>query len=396
MERIISGILLVYLILFPFGQLTRVPLLLFGSPEIHLYLADIFLGLLLFFWFGWRLVSRRENYSLPNLTLPVLIFISVGLVSLFTNSGWLSDREMIVAGLYLLRWAGYAGFFFVLVDLKERFTWLKGEKIKRILMTLGIIVAIFGFVQYFLWPNLEPLEELGWDPHYYRVVSTFLDPGYTGLILVLTLILMVNFWLARENKKENSGFFLIALLVYLALALTYSRASYLAFLVGMGTLAYSKKLPFLFVSAVLLGIGTVIILPRPSGEGGKLGRTYSIQARIENWQQAISIARSHPILGVGFDAYRYAQQKAGYLADEDWQTNHAGAGADSSLLLVLATMGVVGFLAYLWLWLKIFSSKSSAILASLTAIFSHAFFLNSLFYPWIMAWLWILIASESS
>ena len=98
---------------------------------------------------------------------------------------------------------------------------------------------------------------------------------------------------------------------------------------------------------------------------------------------------------MGFNSYRYAQRDYGFL-EKDWQENHAGAGADSSLLFVLATTGLIGLMAYSWLWLGIYKlalkAKSAVFLASLTALCAHSFFLNSLFYAWIMAWLWMLVA----
>jgi len=66
------------------------------------------------------------------------------------------------------------------------------------------------------------------------------------------------------------------------------------------------------------------------------------------------------------------------------------------LLFVWATTGVLGLLVYLRFWLKAVRSKNLIVTASVTALFAHAVFLNSLFYPWVMAWLWTLLATENS
>jgi O-antigen ligase len=196
--------------------------------------------------------------------------------------------------------------------------------------------------------------------------------------------------------KNYKNFFLM-IIVYIVLALTYSRASWLAFFVGMTVIAFYKKSwkLFLFIAGILAL--TWFLIPQPTGEGGKLTRTYTIQSRFENYQQAVKIFKEKPILGVGFNTLRYYQKKQGFLIEENWQTSQAGAGLDNSWLFVLSTSGILGFLGYLWICFKALGKfKKPLIVASLLALFVHAFFLNSLFYPWVMAWIWILLAMESN
>ncbi|MEM2934803.1 MAG: O-antigen ligase family protein, partial [Candidatus Thermoplasmatota archaeon] len=178
-----------------------------------------------------------------------------------------------------------------------------------------------------------------------------------------------------------------------ALALTYSRSSYLAFLTGMGGLLALKKKMKVFSLIILLILITVIILPKglPS-EGVKLARIASIEARIGNWKQALVIAKDHLLFGVGFNTYRYTQKKYGFLKD-DWQRSHAGGGADSSLLFVLATSGVLGLFGWLGLVgkiLRVSRRKSFLVFSSTIAILVHCFFQNTFFYPWVLGW-WMVI-----
>jgi O-antigen ligase len=174
--------------------------------------------------------------------------------------------------------------------------------------------------------------------------------------------------------------------------LTYSRSSYFAYLIGMAVIAWAKRAPKFFLTVLLIFILTILVLPRPGGEGVKLERESTVQARIRNWKQSLVIARDHPIFGVGFNAYRYAQRDYGFLG-KDWQTSHAGAGADSSILFVMATTGLVGLAVYLWFWVSLLRVTRYGLvaLASSLALLAHSFFNNSLFYPWIMVWFWVLL-----
>ncbi|MCX6724666.1 MAG: O-antigen ligase family protein [Candidatus Shapirobacteria bacterium] len=410
MEKIIIGLLFVFLVLFPFGQLTKIPLNFLNLPEVHLYLTDVVLFLLVLGWGIWRFSIDKKKYHLPPLAKPIFLFIVLAGLSLAVNSPLFSGlpagrqgREVGVGFLYLLRWIFYAGLYFILFDLKEKsrhemsrirdqrseLSWLKKDW-SGFLIIIGSTVAIFALIQYFLWPNLKALEVLQYDPHFYRAVGTFLDPGFTGIILVLTLILLINNGLYRKSNL------LWMIIVYIALALTYSRASWLAFFVGMTVIAFYKKSwkLFLFITGILAL--TWFLIPQPAGEGGKLTRVYTIQSRFQNYQQAVKIIKERPILGVGFNTLRYYQKKQGFLTEENWQTNQAGAGLDNSWLFILATTGILGFVSYLWLgWKALGRFKNILVVSSLTAVFIHSFFLNSLFYPWVMAWLWLLLAMEN-
>lgn len=383
------------LMIFPFGQLARLPV---EVPQVNIYLQDLLVGSLVASWVFYHFLSKKP-FLKPPLTLPILTFFLAAAFSLVVNLPRLAPQETLVASLYLLRWIFYAGMYFVIYENISIYQYI--NILKWGLVLVGVEAAFLGIIQYFLYPDLSYLFYLGWDPHKFRVFGTFFDPGFLGMILVLTLILIISL-LWSNHQHVNMLTCWVAkfggILTYTALALTYSRSSYLAYLVGMGAIAWIKKAPKFFLAATLVGILTILLLPRPPGsEGVRLEREESFKARIKNWQNSIKIARDHPIFGVGFNAYRYAQRTYGFLDEEDWRESHAGAGADSSLLFILATTGILGLFAYtLFLYnILIYHIKNPAVFASTCALLIHSFFNNSLFYPWIMLWMWILIGINS-
>lgn len=420
--KVIKFFLFLILLLFPFGQLTKIPL---GIPGMSLYLHDCVVISLLFYWIIWHFFGKKPLLK-PPLTIPIFAFIGMAFFSLLVNSRRLEWAEVLISFFYLLRWVAYAGIYFVgysLIGNKEPRK--QGKKILRLLALTGVIVAIFGLFQYFFYPNLRNLYYLGWDPHQYRVFGTFFDPGFTGIILVLTLILLISFSWLEPLLKFGGG-----LVVFLAIVLTYSRSSYLALIISVFFLTWLKKdCRFLVLPLILLFfILVAIFLPRPAGEGVRLERQSTVLARFENWRQSLKIISDHPFLGVGFNSFRFAKRDYGFLG-KDWQDIHSGAGTDSSLLFVFATTGIVGLMSYLWLWWRAtqlvsshrprsdrlssppseepplcrvtseevrsrrrdFTEVSFGIVASVIALFVHSFFLNSLFYPWVMIWMWLLL-----
>lgn len=318
---------------------------------------------------------------------PVIYFVLTGLVSLIFSLKLFNTSQVLIGSLYLFRFTIYSLFF------ASNVWQFKLYQTRSLIYLLGSILVITGLGQYLLFPDVRPMASLQWDPHYYRVVGTFLDPGYTSLLLVLFFFYLLN------NPVKNIGLRWIAIVsTYLALALTYSRSGYLALLIGSAYLAWKSKGGKFFARIALLLACTIVFLPRSSdGEGVKLERSNSIWSRIHSWKTAIIIFSKHPVLGVGFNNYRYAQNKYGFLTDPKWQISHAGAGADSSLLFVAATTGIVGLGFYIKYLKSLYDLRSNNLdlQVALVATLTHGIFLNSLFYPAILVWIGLL-ASQTT
>jgi O-antigen ligase len=316
---------------------------------------------------------------------PFFLFSLIAFVSLFLSVFRFGISAFLIGGMYLARFV-FLGLFFVC--LKTIFT---NQHLRKLLITLGLVTLISGLGQYIFSPDVRSLEVSEWDPHYFRVVGTLLDPGFIGELLLLVIIYLFT----QPLNYRRLNVFLIVL-TYIAFSLTYSRSSFLAAFGALFFYSYIKKSwKFLLIGAAILSL-TLVVLPRaPGGEGVKLERTSSITARILNWKNSLTIISSNPVLGVGFNTYRYAQKQFGFLDSNLWLKSHAGAGADSSLLFVAATTGIIGLMLYL-VYLRSFwviGHKDLTLRLSLLTLLIHSFFLNSLFYPFILVWLSVLTAS---
>ncbi len=340
--------------------------------ESRVSFLDISVGLIFLI-----ILIKKSQFIAPK---PVIGFIIICLISLLISGSRYGLSAMMVGFFYIIRWSAYNLLPVAIPSLKS----------SSILFFLGLITVVTSVVQYIFSPDIRNLAVAEWDPHYYRVVGSLLDPGYTGLMLVFFLIFLTLSPQIVKTKK-----IILWGITYLAFVFTYSRSSYLAYLVAMAYISLRGRGWRFFVGTSLLLFATLPLLPRSSdGEGVKLERTSSVQARIENWRQSWAIFVGHPILGVGFNTYRYAQKSYGFFYNEGnlWLRSHAGAGADSSLLFVLATTGVVGFVFYLK-YLK-YLYQFSTLRYYLVPLFFHSFFLNSLFYPFVLVWIALVIIKE--
>ena len=371
----------ILVLVFSLGSLFK---LSFPLTEIHISWLDIGVVLINVYFLIKNISRLTFFYKNNSLVRALILFYSVGLISLFFRIFTLEPRAIFVGFLYWSRGLMYGLLFIPLSDLFTK------SSLKKLLFSLGLVTVITGIGQYIISPDIRFLEVAEWDPHYYRVVGTILDPGFVGAVLTVFLLLLVFF----RDKFKPKTFLLMIIPTYLTFALTYSRSSYLALLAGIA--AYSVKVKSVrpFIISFLLLVATILLLPRsPGGEGVKLERTSSVQARIINWQRTLQIFSQNPVLGVGFNTYRYAQKQAGFLDNIKWLKSHSGAGADSSLLFVAATTGIVGlafylrFLSRLWNYPSVFP-----LYIPLASLLVHSLFLNSLFYPHILFLLSVILS----
>ncbi|MCJ7828088.1 O-antigen ligase family protein [Patescibacteria group bacterium] len=375
-----------FIISLPFGQLVKIQLVILPLGA-NIYLYDIFLALSLLF--GVRaVVAQLAKHRRMSLVLATFLLLSGA--GLLARASVYPFSTLLVGFLYLFRWTVYILVFFLSRSYLESGLTTK-KTIYSYLGLVGFFSVAFGLIQYFVWPDLRLTKVVGWDPHYYRSVGTFLDPGFTSLVYALTIFLFLTLYL---DEKKKIYLYLLGL-SFFGLALTYARSGYVAFLAGMLILSWLKKEWRYFGGALALLTVTVLLLPRPGGEGVRLERTSTIEARLVNYAQTFEIIEEKPIFGVGFNLYRQVQKERGFLG-ADWQENHAGGGADSSLLLVMAMTGAVGLFLYLLYWeMATFGQlPRSATLGwmSLSALLVHSTFLNSQFYPIIMAWVWLVVS----
>lgn len=339
---------------------------------------------------------QRNSLAITKVHKFALWFVGIGLVSLLLQVFQLTPYQTIVATLYAVRFLVYTlGISWSVQLFDEKFK----KRLPYLLLGSSTVLAFLGLLQYVFYPYLRNLYYAGWDPHLYRVFATFLDPNFIGLFYVCGIILGIYLLFEKSRhgfRLYQAGLGLVTLINICALFLTYSRGAYMAFLIGLCIMlwrsGYKKFILAALGMMILLVIGVELVSPH--SEGTKLFRTASIRDRTISLQQVTTIISHHPFLGVGFDAYRYAQEREGFLTTKV-DTTHSGAGTDNSFLFAFATTGIAGLLAYLLMTYNILktSYKSKTVVgrtlfASYIAFIIGSFFINALFYPFILILIW--------
>ena len=347
---------IVLIFLLSLGQLQRVQL----NNQLAFYLHDWLIVAFLIKELFTLILQRKkiiENLKKIKKSRKKIFLIFTGLVF----SSWIlafnTESFDWRAILYLARFVSYLIFVYLLQKKLQNKSWLW--------RLVSFNLLLLGFIQYLFLPDLRFLIYEGYDDHFYRLTSTILDPAFTGLIFVFNL----NFYLWQ--KKKNWA--LIAFFA-LGLLLTYSRSSYLAFLLSSLVLifknqGYDKKA---VLALLLVFFACLPFLPKKSGgDGVNLLRKTSVEARLSNDQEILqSMSSTQWLFGQGL--FVPAQNRE--LNEKIPSHSHF---ADNILVFLLSNLGILGTIAlFILLWqVGNFGQKKNLVL--LTSLVTNAMFNNA-------------------
>ncbi|MFA5749631.1 MAG: O-antigen ligase family protein [Candidatus Shapirobacteria bacterium] len=337
------------------------------------------------FFIGQIFRINLLNTSFPLIDIAIILFFLVNLFQHFKSKDLkIKNKFFIYFLIFTWIFLTFNLFKYQIYSLKPIFYLIRltcllsffifppklNHKIKNIFYLSIIANIIFGLIQYFFWPDFTYFNTSNWDPHLYRLVSTFFDPTFTGLIYLFFIIKLFL------DKKFPYRWPLL-IISYIALVLTYSRSSYLSFILAFTFIAINLKNFKIFLISLLIITATIFVLPRQPGEGTKLERTSSIKAKIENYQEGWQTFIKSPLIGFGYN-------NLSFIRDIKDQNSHANSGFDGSIMTLLTTTGIIGTSIFLW-GLKQFYTKFDLLKKTfLIIILFHSLFANSLLYPWIL------------
>lgn len=384
------------------GNLIRIPI----SGDTQILIIDLLLPLFILFWLAKRLTVHRK-FPKTNLNIYVFSFVIIAVISLIYNffALDLGIKELIISSFYLIRWIEYLFLFFIFIDLFK--TRQEIFKFLQFLFTNIWLIILLGFLQFKFYPDFTIMAQSGWDPHVGRLLSTWFDPnfisGFMGFILAILLSLLT---LSTKQLRPLSKTYLQIIFAsgLIALMLTYSRSGLLAFAIGAFLIGLWRSKKMLIIAIIA---GSFFVAHNERLQTRLIG-AFNIDVtanyRIESWLSTLRIVEEKPILGVGYNTLKYVQTKIGAVASEN---THSATGSDSSLLTILVTTGILGFIPFCLLYaqilltcLKNYFRKSNnlflriyalGLLGGTLSLLAHCSFVNSLLFPFILVYFWLLM-----
>jgi hypothetical protein len=374
--------------------------------------APTALVLFLFYFWAW-LVRRASGQTKKMATSPVLKpmtiaawlvlisaiitfwrfanfypFLTDGLYELVTNvNGVTSGGAQMSTVFHSLSYFSEFGFFLVLGTVL-----LTKDSIRKALTALGISLSLslgFGFFQHFKNPGLGNTEfwvRLG------QINATFEDPNAFGTFLAVTcpLLLGASLYFKGWRRIVFGAAFVGTLVIFPSIGIRSGLLGFgVAVITFLGLTVKARKGAALemnrrlnrrtlwgmasFLAVLLIVYGALNFKNARVFERLK-GNWQSLQAkgglvslspeRYFLWKEALHMSRDYPLSGVGTGAYiiqlpnYYTEDKKSYpLGLEAFRRNDS---AENYFLQVVAEVGVVGLLAFLWIfWMIKKEIKSS-------------------------------------
>ncbi|MBC8086044.1 MAG: O-antigen ligase family protein [Phycisphaerae bacterium] len=386
------------------GNVGRIPSGAIGGRAAPIALNDLLLVPLWLILLAFVLPGKRR-WVLDSTANWTLAFIAVAGVSALLAVPRYSLGMGAAFGViaFLIRWVAYFGWFPLVVACLDDSDVLVAWRRFDIAI---LLIAVFGIFQFAFLPGFAQMIHTGgegapeWDPQGRRVVSTFLDPNFAGIVLCVALLMR----LARV--AEGLAIRAAPLIVLaLALLLTVSRSSLLALAAGIGVIVMARGLSVrllrVFLGGAIAGLPFITLFLAFASGFNKLRVDASAVQRLVPWMRALELMRDHPVFGVGFNAVAWAQRERGWR-----MIGGAGVSLDGGLLFVGAMTGIVGLIVFtailvsvvkrarrLWRDYNVSAENrafATGTAAVTVAVVLHSFFVNSLLLPFVMQLLWVL------
>ena len=376
-----TTLLWILVALLALGQLGRMAF----SPTSLLYPHDILIA----FWTLFLLLSNLRMVPDSGTAFYLKIrkkyshFTPFAAVALLTFAAAQLQQPQLLPALYL----GRVGLYLLFGITLAHFSRLSRTMIERALLSLTFLLMLLGFLQLMFVPDTRFLYVLGFDDHYYRIISTQLDPAYAGALLLLLGIFTWHSPLLVKYSRLRSG---ILSLIFFGIGLTFSRATYVATAIVALFIWFSQNKKtstktVLKKGLIGLTIAAVVLLLSQiwTGEGTRLLRTASLQARVRTAQSHFPQNTREWLVGEGLFYSAVSKTTTHGLANIPNQAKFP----DSFFLLILEGTGIAGLLTFLYLLVKGYSTiakKNQLILELGLAALVLGQFNNTILQPFVL------------
>ena len=305
-------------------------------------LTNIFLGTGILLWFAKMAVHKKVYFKRTPFDWVVLLLVVLSAASICNSP----DKGISIYNYQYLM-LHYILIYYLVINTVHTQKQLK--RVVQALFAAAFVVTIYGFYQYFFaaqmltreWVDHEQFPDLK-----FRVFSTLKNPNLLAGYLVTMISIAGGLWCTAREKKSRFLWCGLILIFMICLVLTYSRGAWVSLLVVIVTygMLYNRKafwllaflpLVVLFNHDVMMERLLSIINPTDTSAG----------LRWALWESTLAMIADHPLLGVGWVAYRLV------YPEYDFYVNNASTiifHAHNMYLSIAAEVGIPGLLAFLY------------------------------------------------
>ena len=293
--------------------------------------------------FGLYLLSaglgRREPLTVRVLGLPFLLFAFAAVMGVL--AAYSRMQALRIFSFFLTAFLLYAALSGIIRDRKDLKKFLGCLYWAMLLM--GVAAVCQRIVGVEADPSLTDLANNAGMPG--RVFSTFENPNNYAEAIVLLLPLCLSYCFMVEERKPRGRLLAGLLIPLLALVMTYSRSSWVSFLLVVVLIVFLLDRRFLPALPVL-GFLALPLLP-----ASVLNRILTIGStrdssnayRVHIWRSVLQLIRDHSVLGLGLGPENFKPWFLQYSIRWTRPATHA----HMLYLEIWVEMGLLGIVSYL-------------------------------------------------
>lgn len=311
---------------------------------VNLFLMELFLVLALFLGaYYWRIAEAPDIFAFP-LSKPAFVFAIVSLLSLLG-----SPHMLLGLAFYAFTVLQYMCLYILLL------CFVRGESERRLLVFLffasAVLVGLYGLYQYV---HMLTLHEAAWvDTDAFpmlrrRMYSTLYNPNLLSAFLLMVMSAAASMTIWTQHPWHRVWYGSLFLLMTLCLVLTYSRGAWLsvcALVVFFGFVWDKRVWLCLLLVPLILGFYHGGVTERLLSIFSHSEADTSVSMRLEMWEGAIAMIGDHPVLGIGWGAFKYVYPLYNELIEEAGITIFH---AHNMFLNIFAETGSIGFISYMF------------------------------------------------
>jgi O-antigen ligase len=225
------------------------------------------------------------------------------------------------------------------------------RKLLDILIGISVLVAIYAIFQHYSGQDFyhqRVLEEV-WGTGRYRALGNFSIPLTYGFYSMVIGIL--SFCLGAFEKENNKKIFYYtaSFICITGNLFTYTRSTLFGQIAGFVVFFYLssvKKRKFEFTLVMIYFVMIFLIDPLIFLKFKEIGHETVPFERVVIWLTSLRIFMDHPITGIGFGNFM------GFYEQYVRVPTHIFGHAHNDFINVAVNAGIIGFSAFVWLWIK--------------------------------------------
>lgn len=260
--------------------------------------------------FALSAIFIKQKIQLPKISLALLLLAIVPFFQFFAGKIFFFSNAIMVFSYIFAFWMAIVVGFNLSIgqfDREKTFTYLS-----YVFLLAGTLTGLIGFLQ---WLNLDEVL-----PGITRLVSArpyanFAQPNNMATFLVMSLL--ATLYLYEKKKVQTKWLVAVSTMMFVTLALSQSRTSWVACLCVVIYLAYQQYKGYVHIkwyvvaSWLAVFVGFIFLFPAISGYLAQLAdtqiksvdiakRATGDMSRLAIWQQMIHAVEYKPWFGYGF------------------------------------------------------------------------------------------------